>query len=158
MSWKCHWKKLPVKKIHLEQILWINIMPVKGNFDCRRKRVPAHSLDITCLLNKSGWIRELEGASRRRYHKCQLSIIRWINTICPFSAYPDLLPLNLVYFVLEMSWKWYFLGCETAHLACHVPRSGRKTPIIIIIITLGRGSHGTARLLLATKWLTNISY
>jgi len=25
-----------------------NIMPVEGNFDCRRKRVPVYSLDIPC--------------------------------------------------------------------------------------------------------------
>jgi len=42
-------KILLVKKIYLEQkIPSINIMPVEENFDCRRKTVLVHSVDITC--------------------------------------------------------------------------------------------------------------
>ena len=36
------------EKIHMDQkSLWINIMPVE-NFNCRRKRVTIHGLDIPC--------------------------------------------------------------------------------------------------------------
>jgi len=47
--------------------LWINIMPVKENFDYRRNRILVHSLDIPCKLKlkKSVWIRQLEGVMRR---------------------------------------------------------------------------------------------
>ena len=48
---KCLGKNIACETIHLEQKSpRLNIMPVEENFDCRRKRVPAHSLDIRCQL------------------------------------------------------------------------------------------------------------
>jgi len=51
-------------------------MPVEENFDCRRKRVLVHRLDIPCSLKfklkklkLGGCVREVERVRRRLYHK-----------------------------------------------------------------------------------------
>jgi len=70
---------------------------------------------VSSNLNKSGWIRQLEGARRSLYIKMSI-IDHTLNKYdMIFHAYLDLLPLNLVYFVLEndnfvleMSWKIIF--------------------------------------------------
>jgi len=63
-------------------------------------------------LNKSGWIRQPKGARRRRLYLKMLIIDHTLNKYdLLFCTYLDLLPLNLAFFVLEMSWKIIFLGC-----------------------------------------------
>ena len=56
-------KILPLKKFTE------NKKTVEENFDCRRKWVLVHSLDIPCEVKFSRWIRQLAGVKRRLYHK-----------------------------------------------------------------------------------------
>jgi len=82
ISWE---KILFVKEIHLEQkSLWINIMPVEENFDCRRKRVQVHSLDISCYL-KLKWVAQT--ARRDEEGDCALKMSIINHTLIKYMPF-----------------------------------------------------------------------
>ena len=78
-------------------------MPVEENFDCRRKRVLVHRLDIPCHLEfKYKWV---DQTARRGEAETTIKITIICHTLNKYHmlirTYLHLLSIHIVYFVLE---------------------------------------------------------